>query len=137
MNKFIQLFLRIALSAGFLSAVADRLGLYPAEISVWGNMNAFLQYTQSMMPWAPAAVIPFMGWTATILEIIFGICLLLGLKTKLFAQLSGILLLIFGLTMLVAFGFKTPLDYSVFAASAAAFALSTMKGEFFELDQIK
>lgn len=136
MNKIIKLFLRLALSAGFLSAVADRLGLYPSEISVWGNMDAFLQYTQTMMPWLPAALVPFAGWSATILEILFGLCLFLGIKTRFFAMASGILLLIFGLTMVVAFGFKAPLDYSVFAASAAAFALTTYKEKVIELDEI-
>lgn len=137
MNKFIKLFLRLALAAGFLSAVADRFGLWPADISVWGNMDAFLAYTHTLMPWMPAAMIPLLGWTATILELIFGICLLLGIKTRLFAQLSGILLFIFGLSMVTSYGPKAPLDYSVFAASAAAFALSVMKEKFLELDQVK
>ena len=136
MNKIIKLFLRLAIAAGFLSAVADRLGIYPKETSVWGNMDAFLDYTQSMLPWLPATLVPLAGWSATILEILFGLCLFLGIKTRFFALASGILLLIFGLTMATAFGFKAPLDYSVFAASAATFALSTFKEKVIELDEI-
>lgn len=136
MPKIIKLFLRLALSAGFLSAVADRFGLYSQQVSVWGNMDAFLKYTHTMLPWLPEMLATFAGWSATILEILFGFCLFLGIKTKFFATLSGVLLLLFGLAMVFSFGLKAPLDYSVFAASAAAFALSTFKIKFLELDQV-
>ena len=137
MNKAIKLFLRLALAAGFLSAVADRFGFWPAEVSFWGNMDNFIEYTQTLNPWMPASIIPMLGWGATILEVIFGICLLLGIKTRFFAQLSGILLLIFALSMTFSMGPKAPLDYSVYAAAGAAFALSIIKEKFLELDQIK
>ena len=133
---WIKVFLRLALSMAFLSAVADRLGFWPEEISTWGNMEAFLAYTESMVPWAPESLVPFMGWSATILEAIFAILLILGFKTKLTAQLSGVLLLVFGLSMVFSFGLKAPLDYSVFSAAAAAFGLSLIKEPFLEIDQL-
>ena len=43
-------------------------------------------------------------------------------------------LLVFGLAMTFSTGIKGVFDYSVFTASAAAFALSAMKEKFFELD---
>ncbi|WP_323757958.1 DoxX family membrane protein [Roseivirga sp.] len=132
---WIKVLLRLALSIAFLSAVADRFGFWPAEISVWGNMETFLTYTSSMVPWAPESLVPFMGWSATILEVLFAVLLILGFKTRLTAQLSGILLLIFGLSMAFSFGIKAPLDYSVFSAAAAAFGLSLIKEPFLEVDQ--
>ncbi len=128
-NKFIRLFLRLALAAGFLSAVADRFGLWPSEISVWGDWQSFLAYTGLLNPWFPTSLIPAIGVIATAAEIVFAVCLILGFKTELFAKLSGILLLIFGLSMTFSTGVKGAFDYSVFAAAAAAFALSALKGQ--------
>ena len=42
--------MRLAIAFGFLSAVADRLGLWPEEISAWGNWESFLEYTQLINP---------------------------------------------------------------------------------------
>lgn len=55
-KKLIKLFLRFAISIGFLSAVADRFGLWSKEVSVWGNWNSFLEYTQLINPWIPDSV---------------------------------------------------------------------------------
>lgn len=117
-----------------LSAVADRFGLWPADISAWGNWQSFLDYTGVLNPWIPTILIPFLAILATVAEALFGICVLIGLKTEFFAKLSGVLLLIFALAMTFSLSIKAPLDYSVFAASGAAFALSTMKTKFLELD---
>jgi len=132
--KIIKLFLRIGIGIGFLSAVADRLGLWPEEISAWGNWENFLSYTQLINPVIPEMLIPVVGVAVTGLEVIFGICLILGLKTELMAKLSGYLLLIFALTITFSTGIKGALDYSVFAASAGAFALSIMKEKYLEID---
>ncbi|MBL4663138.1 MAG: DoxX family protein [Flavobacteriaceae bacterium] len=130
----VKLFLRIAIAVGFLSAVADRLGYWPKESSTWGTWDSFLEYTQSMIPFLPSSITSVLGLAATILEIVFALALLVGYKTELFAKLSGFLLILFGLAMTFSFGIKPPLDYSVFAAAAAAFALSTIKEKRFELD---
>ena len=135
-NKILKLFLRFAIAIGFLSAVADRLGLWSKEVSVWGNWDNFLSYTQLINPWVPNSLIPSLGLVATILEIIFAIFLIIGFKTELFAKLSGILLLVFGLSMTFSTGIKGAFDYSVFTASAGAFALSLMREKYFELDSL-
>lgn len=135
-KKIIKLFLRLAISISFLSAVADRFGLWPKEVSSWGNWEAFLHYTHSLNPWFPSSLIPTVGGIATAAEFLFAICLLTGFKTELFAKLSGILLLIFALSMSFSVGIKAPLDFSVFTASAAAFALSFMKEKYLELDSL-
>lgn len=133
-SKTIKLFLRLALSLSFLSAVADRFGMWSLEISAWGNWDQFIAYTKIINPWFPASVIPTLGIVATTAEIIFALCLLIGFKTELIARWSGVLLLIFGLSMTFSTGIKGAFDYSVFSASAAAFALSVMKEKYLELD---
>lgn len=134
--RFIKLFLRMALATAFFSAVADRFGLWSSNISTWGNWSTFLEYTQLINPWAPDSLISSLGILATAAEIIFGLCLLIGFKTELFARLSGYLLLIFGLAMATSVGIKQTFDYSVFTSSAAAFGLSIMKNKFLELDNL-
>jgi thiosulfate dehydrogenase (quinone) large subunit len=133
-KKVIKLFLRFAISAGFLSAVADRFGWWREEVSVWGTWDKFLEYTQLINPWIPNSMIPAVGFLATSAEIIFAVFLLIGFKTELFAKLSGFLLLLFALAMTFSTGIKGALDFSVFGASAAAFALSLMKEKSWELD---
>jgi hypothetical protein len=49
-NQHIKLFLRLALSFSFLSAVADRFGWWLAQITVWGNWENFVAYTQVIDP---------------------------------------------------------------------------------------
>src|ERR1035438_10259877 len=92
------IFLRLGLAVGFLSAVADRFGLwgnYGAPTVAWGDMQHFLLYVAQLNPWFPKFMIPVVGWSATVLEIISGVLLLLGWHTRRVAILSGWLLLAF------------------------------------------
>jgi len=134
--KIIKLFLRLAIAIGFLSAVADRFGMWSKEISAWGNWDSFLAYTQLLNPWIPNSLIPTMGILATGAEITFAIFLIIGYKTELFAKLSGFLLLTFALSMTFTIGLKSAFDYSVFSASAGAFALGLLKEKYLELDNL-
>ena len=133
-KKMIKLFLRLSIAISFLSAVADRLGMWSEEVSVWGNWNNFLEYTQFINPWFPNSVIPTIGFIVTAAEIIFAVFLIVGFKTELFAKLSGFLLLLFAISMTFSIGIKAAFDYSVFSASAAAFALSLLKEKYLEID---
>ncbi len=135
-KKIIKLFLRLAISIGFLSAVADRFGIWDKDVSVWGNWDNFLEYTKLINPWIPDSLIPTIGILATGAEIIFAIFLIVGLKTELFAKLSGILLLIFALSMTFSTGIKGAFDFSVFSASAGAFALSLLGEKYLEVDSL-
>ncbi len=132
----IKIFLRLAISLGFLSAVADRFGIWSKEVSVWGNWDNFLDYTQLINPWLPGYLIPIVGIIATTAEVVFALCLIVGFKTELFARLSGFLLLIFALSMTFSTGIKGVFDFSVFTASAGAFALSLIKAKHWELDNL-
>lgn len=124
---YFSLFARIAIALSFLSAVADRFGLWTPllgnESVVWGNMENFIAYTGVLVPWIPKLVLPLLAWLVTILEIVFGVLLLIGFQKRLVALGSGILLLTFAVSMLLFSNIKAPLDYSVFTASACAFLL--------------
>ena len=135
-DNVIKLFLRTSISLSFLSAVADRFGLWSEKYSVWGSWKNFVDYTRVINPWLPEATIGTIAALATGAEILFAVCLLIGYKTQFFANLSGLLLLIFALSMTFSTGIKGALDYSVFSASAGAFALGLMKNKFFEIDSI-
>jgi uncharacterized membrane protein YphA (DoxX/SURF4 family) len=120
-------FLRIALGISFLSAVADRFGLwgtYGQPNVAWGDFSRFVDYTGKLNWFAPTAVIPALAWAATFAEMSLGLALVLGCFTRVAALLSGLMLLVFALTMTFALGVKAPLDFSVFSASAGAFVLA-------------
>ena len=124
--KIIEWFLRLSLSAGFLSAVADRFGLWPKDLSVWGNWDNFIAYTKTLNPFVAQPLISVLGSVVTALEVILAIALLTNYKTVFFARCAGYLLLLFALAMTFFSSIKAPLDYSVFCASAAAFALGLL-----------
>lgn len=122
--------IKFSISFAFLSAVSDRFGIWGnagAQGVSWGDMSHFLSYTAILTPWSPKALIPFIGWAVTVLEIMLAALLLTPFKTKEVAFLSGVLLFIFGISMTVTIGFKAPLDYSVFSASFAAFSLAYLE----------
>lgn len=125
-EKLIRLFLRLAIAAGFLSAVADRFGWWDYHLA-WGSWDKFTEYTGTLLPWAPDWLIRFSAYTATATEIVFALFLLIGWKVNLFAKLSGLLMLCFSLAMWTSTGIKTVFDASVLAAAGAAFALAALR----------
>jgi uncharacterized membrane protein YphA (DoxX/SURF4 family) len=120
-------FLRLALGFSFLSAVADRFGLwgvYGQPHVAWGDFARFVAYTGKLNWFVPAILVPALAWAATFAEILLGFALVVGLFTRIAALLSGMILLLFALAMTIALGVKAPLDLSVFSASAGAFLLA-------------
>jgi len=118
--------LKIALSLAFLSAVADRIGLWGAHGTggvVWGSFENFVAYTQLINPWLPKAFIAPTAYFVTGLEVVLAILLFTKWKTREVAFVSGLLLLSFGVAMAFSLGPKSALDYNVFTAAFAAFAL--------------
>jgi putative oxidoreductase len=127
-----QWFLRVALAAGFLSAVADRFGLWgPAGGAnvAWGAWQPFVDYVAKLNWFAPPASIPILAWTSTVAEVVLAIGLLIGWQLRWFALGAGLLLLSFAATMTLALGPKAPLDFSVFAAAGGAFLLAASAGK--------
>jgi len=126
-----QWFLRVALAAGFLSAVADRFGLWgPAGAAnvAWGAWQPFVDYVAKLNWFAPPASTPILAWAATVAEVVLGIGLLIGWQLRWFALAAGLLLLSFAITMTLALGVKAPLDFSVFTAAGGAFLLAASAG---------
>ena len=122
-GSFSSVFLRCALGLGFLSAVADRFGLWGAfgQPNVeWGNFSRFLEYTHSLNWYVPAGMIPPLGVIATGAETLFGLLLLVGWHTRAAALSSGLLLLSFGVAMTLALGVKAPLNFAVFTGVGGA-----------------
>jgi uncharacterized membrane protein YphA (DoxX/SURF4 family) len=132
-----QLFLRIALGLGFLSAVLDRIGWLGAAGQAniaWGNWESFQQYTHTLLPFLSKPISDIMGFIATAGEALFGLLLIIGYRTRQSAIGSFLLLLLFGVMMTITLGLKAPLNYSVFSASAGAFILATLSSYRWSLD---
>lgn len=128
--KYEKYALSIALASSFLSAVADRFGFWGSAGEpgvVWGNYNSFLEYTRYLNSWAPKPFIQFLGGTATSLEVIIALGLLIGFQRRYMALASGSLLGLFAISMIITDGFKGPLDYSVFSAMSASFLLAKLE----------
>lgn len=137
---FSSVFLRFALGSSFLSAVADRFGLWGAfgkPHVAWGTFAKFVAYTGQLNWFLPRAMIPAVAIFATCAETLLGILLLLGWQTRKAALLSGILLLLFAVTMTAALGIKAPLDFSVFSASGGAFLLASCAEYQFSIDRLQ
>lgn len=113
---------RLALGAAFLSAVASRFGLWTHQPAA-ARFREFIAYTGEICAFMPARLIPVLAWSATAAETAFGIALIAGFKLRETAFGAAILLAMFGLAMAISQGVKSPLDYSVFSASAAAVLL--------------
>jgi putative oxidoreductase len=118
------LYARFALGAAFLSGIADRFGLYSGRNVGYGDFAGFEAYTAKVNSFMPASTIPFLAWAATAAEFSLGVALILGIWPRWVALASALLLVLFGAAMAVSFGIKSPLDYSVFSASAAAVLLA-------------
>jgi uncharacterized membrane protein YphA (DoxX/SURF4 family) len=138
-GSFSSVFLRYALGLGFLSAVADRLGLWGAfgQPNVeWGNFSRFLEYTQTLNWFVPARMIPVLGVIATGAETLFGLLLLVGWHTRAAARLTALLLLTFAVAMTLALGIKAPLNFAVFTGIGGALLLASCKRFPFTVDQL-
>ena len=125
--SFSSVFLRYALGLAFLSAVADRFGLWGpfGQPNVgWGNFSRFLEYTHTLTWYVPVGMVPVLGIIATGAELLFGLLLLVGWHTRVTALLSGLLLLVFGVSMALGLGVQAPLNYSVFTGAGGAILLA-------------
>lgn len=121
-SKLTLLYARIALGAAFLSGIASRFGLWGKDVG-YGNFENFIHYTAQVNAFMPAYTIPYLAWAATIAEFALGVALVAGFKLKWTAFASALLLAVFGIAMTISLGVKSPLDYSVFSASAGALLL--------------
>jgi thiosulfate dehydrogenase [quinone] large subunit len=140
LRRLASLYLRLALGVAFLSAVADRFGVWgpPGGHNVaWGDFRRFTEYTAKVNSWAPPGVVSVLAWTATTAEIVLGVALLLGVYTRSAALASGVLLSLFAIGMTIGTGVKTAFDASVFSAAAGAFALALLGADPWSVDGLR
>jgi putative oxidoreductase len=123
MRKAALIYARIALGLAFLNGIAERFGLYGKDVG-YGNYANFVKYTGQVNAFMPAWSIPFLAGAATVAELVLGVLLIAGVWKRWVALGSAALLAIFGTAMAISFGPWSPLDYSVFSASAAALLLA-------------
>jgi putative oxidoreductase len=128
LERWAILYARIALGAAFLSGIASRFGLWGKDVG-YGNFAGFVRYTAEVNSFMPAATIPFLAWAATVAELVLGVALVIGFRWRWAALGSALLLLLFATAMAISFGIKSPLDYSVFSASAGALLLALVGSE--------
>jgi hypothetical protein len=129
-NQIAKRGLRLSLSAAFLSAVADRFGLWggPGAPNVaWGAWKPFVVYTGKLLPFLPPALVQIAALVATAAETGLALLLLVGWRGKVVALASAALLLVFALSMTFSLGIKPPLNYSVFTAAAAGLGLAALE----------
>ncbi|MRG47299.1 DoxX family membrane protein [Chitinophaga sp. SYP-B3965] len=140
MNKHIsnaQFLLRLALGIGFILPVLDRIGALGAPGSSgvgWGNWSNFVDYTHSLMPYIDRSLANIAGLIATIAEVVFGILLIIGYKTKWAAFGSFGLTLIFALSMFFFANYRAPFNYSVFVVSFSSLLLAGLPYHKWSLD---
>lgn len=140
MNKHIsnaQFLLRLALGIGFILPVLDRIGALGAPGSSgvgWGNWSNFVDYTHSLMPYIDRSLAAVAGLIATIAEVVFGILLIIGYKTKWAAFGSFGLTLIFALSMFFFANYRAPFNYSVFVVSFSSLLLAGLPYHKWSLD---
>ena len=95
-------FARAALAVAFLSAVADRFGLWGppgTEGIAWGDIESYEAYVALLNWFLPSGLIPVAGWTATIAEVVIAVGLIVGWQLRWFALAAGVLLTTFAVTM--------------------------------------
>ena len=122
-----QLILRLALGVGFIMPVMDRMGLlgpHGSDGATWGDWEHFIDYTNTLIPFASRSIANVMGLIATIAEVVFGICLTIGFRIKEVALGTGILTLVFGLCMAIFLSIGAPFNYPVFVFTGGALVLS-------------
>jgi uncharacterized membrane protein YphA (DoxX/SURF4 family) len=128
MYQIARILVRFALGIAFLSAIADRFGLYggpEAKGVSWGDWSHFVQFVAFLNWFLPKMVIPSLAVLETIIELALGVALLLGIYQRVVAWSTAALLTSFALTMTLALGIKAPLGYGVFSAVAAACLLAS------------
>lgn len=139
-NKHIanaQFLLRLALGIGFILPVLDRIGLIGAPGSsgvAWGNWSNFTDYTHSLVPYLSRPLANTAGLIATVGEVVFGILLIIGYKTKWAALGSFGLTLIFAVSMFFFANYRAPFSYSVFVVSFSSLLLAGLPQHKWSMD---
>lgn len=135
--RAVRLALRVSLAAAFLSAVADRFGLWElCGQGNWGSLGPFTDYTHELVPFAAGWLLTVIVWAATFTEATLGLLLLAGAWPQFVGWATCLVLTIFGTAMALSAGVEAPLSYSVFSAASAAAAYAVLGGARLKLTQV-
>jgi len=137
-NVLPQLIARLALGIGFILPVMDRFGILggPGTKGIyWGEWSKFIDYTNYILPILNRDLSNAMGIFVTVCEILFGIGLTVGIKTRYMAMGSAALTVSFGVCMAVFLGIQAPFSYPVFVFTGAALLLSQADKFEWSIDQ--
>ncbi len=127
LKSLAQLYLRIALGAGFFIIGLDRLGAwgpYGKPWVSWGDWKHFSAYAHELMHFLPYSLAEGLAIVATFVEVVSGPLLIAGLLTRWVALACSLLTLCFAAAMAITNGIVSPLNYSVFTVSAASLLLA-------------
>ena len=94
--------------------------------SLGAILHIFAAFTGQLNWFLPASLVPLVAWVDTVLEAVVGVTLTVGVQLRLSAIVGGVLLLLYAITMTFALGAEAPLNYSVWSASAGAFAIAAL-----------
>jgi uncharacterized membrane protein YphA (DoxX/SURF4 family) len=139
MTTIAQLFTRMALGLGFLLPVFDRLGFMGAPGSgkvAWGNWSHFVAYTHQLMPFTNLNTANIAGLVATIAELVLGVCLIVGFKTKWMGLGAAIITFTFAVFMIASLGIGAPFSYPVFVFTGAGLLLYTQHSFRWSMDAL-
>ncbi|MGI8695250.1 MAG: hypothetical protein ACR2JQ_01125 [Mycobacteriales bacterium] len=130
---------RVVMSADFLLAVADRLGILgpPGTRGVsWGDFSHFVDYTHTVVAFLPRDLAPALAVLATVAEISLGVALLLGVRLRAAALAAAALLGVYGLCMTISLPLAEQFHYNVFILAAAMLALATLDRTALTVDRL-
>ena len=135
--RWVAASVRLIVGIAFLENVIDRLGVLgpPGAPGVsWGDFPHFIAYTAQVNAFAPAAIIPTLAVLATIAEGTFGLTMLLGVRVRLAALGSALLLFVFASAMVLSG--LSQMQYGVYLMSIASWALATVDASALSVDAL-
>ncbi|WP_159080234.1 hypothetical protein [Nocardia suismassiliense] len=125
---FMHVGVRVTLGLLLLGSVADRFGLFgaPGGAGVsWGSFEAFVDYTRTLLPGFASGLAGAAAVAATVLEVVLGAALVLGVLPRITAACTAGLLSLFMVAMWTALGFAAMSAYAVPVLVAGAAMIAT------------
>jgi putative oxidoreductase len=135
--RWVAASVRMLVGLAFFENVIDRLGVIgpPGAPGVsWGDFPHFIAYTAQVNAFAPAAIIPALAVIATIAEGTFGLTMLFGIRARLAAVGSALLLFVFATAMVLSG--LSQLEYGVYLMAVTSWALATIDASALSVDAL-
>ncbi len=103
-------------------------------VTSWGDFAHFVAYTRTMTTFLPAGLAAPLAVLATVAEITLGVALLLGMRLRLAALGSAVLLAIYAVCMTITLPLAQQFHYTVFVLATCMLTLATLDGTPLTLD---